>query len=536
LFILLAYQAQAQTDALHLIGPGQLRVPQPQRSTRMPAGSVAHVAAPQANLGGFVLHKIVIDGTSSASAAALARAAAPAIGHQVNGTDIGLIAERIGSAESAAGIALYTVSIPVQRIRDGVLHFRVTEGSVTHVVIQGASHGRRLQLIRSYAGKIMRSRPLRRQVLEQNILLMGDIAGTKLGSQFIANLAHPGEETLLLTVRQTRYFGGFSLNNQGAPLLDNTQSVFNAGINDLFHEGERTQLVLGLPLDVTRYQFYGINDVEPFGGNGITLSLDAGVLASHPQGDDVESGTAGFGSAELDDPLIRSVHQDVTLGGGFSYLNSSNAFLGFTTSVERTRALRISIAYNDDKYFNGVNRVGAALSQGLDILGARLASPAYVGPSFTKETLKIERFQILPANFVLHVSVSGQTTTDRLPPSQEFEYGGADYGQAFYAAELAGDEGIAGLGEISHVIPADYLPTILRGTTLFSSLDYGRIWNRASIYVPSTDRGASFAAGLRLMLMQKVQLQLAAAAPLITPQTVPGTQRWRFVVGTSGQF
>jgi hypothetical protein len=53
---------------------------------------------------------------------------------------------------------------------------------------------------------------------------------------------------------------------------------------------------------------------------------------------------------------------------------------------------------------------------------------------------------------------------------------------------------------------------------------------------PPTDRGASFAAGVKLMLLQKVQLQLAAATPLITPQTVPDNQRWRFVIGTAGQF
>ena len=71
---------------------------------------------------------------------------------------------------------------------------------------------------------------------------------------------------------------------------------------------------------------------------------------------------------------------------------------------------------------------------------------------------------------------------------------------------------------------------------MFTSVDYGRIWNRQPVYVPPTDRGASFAAGVKLMLLQKVQLQLAAATPLITPQTVPDNQRWRFVIGTAGQF
>ena len=536
LFILLAFQAQAQTTSLHLLGAGELKVPAPaQHVTAVPQAAAPGLVAP-ANFGNFILRKIFIDGASSAPLAALQAAVAPAIGHKVNGADLSLIGRRIGLAEAQAGIVLYTVSLPPQKVRDGIVHFRVTEGSVVHVVIQGSTDPKRLQLLRAYAGHILASRPLRRAVLERNILLMGDIAGTKIGSSFLVNPSLPGEVTLLLAVRQTRFFGGFSVNNQGSPLLYNTQAVFNAGVNDLFHEGERTQFVLGLPLDIARYQFYGLNDIEPIGGDGLTLSMNAGELVSHPAARDLLSGTADFASFDLSYPLIRDAQRNVTLGGGFDYLNSSDAFLGFTTSDERTRDVHFSISYNDSKYFNGVDRANASLAQGLNILGARLASIAYGGPSFTKETLTLERAQLLPAGFVFRISGTGQVTADRLPPSQEFEYGGSDYGLAFYAAELAGDEGIAGLGELSHVIPADYLPKILQGTAVFTSADYGRIWNRQPIYVPRTDRAASFAAGVRLMLLQKVQLQIAAATPLITPQTVGNNQRWRFIIGTSGSF
>jgi hemolysin activation/secretion protein len=357
LLILLSFAAQTQTDTLHLLGAGQLKVPKPQQAAKLPAAAPPRATAPESHLGSFTLRKIVIDGASSASPAALQAAAAPAIGHEVNAADIGLIEERIGIAESQAGIALYTINIPVQKIRNGVLHFQVREGSVVHVEIQSATNPGKLQLIRAYAQRILNSRPLRQSVLERNILLMGDISGSKIGSKFIPNPAHPDQVTLLLAVQQTKFFGGFSLNNQGSPLLYNTQAVFNAGVNDLFHEGERTQLVLGLPLDIKRYQFYGINDIEPLGGNGVTLSFNAGELASHPEGDDLQSGTADFASAELNDPVIRSVHRNVNLGAGFDYLNSGNAFLGFTTSDERTRALHISLTYNDDKFQRGQPRL-----------------------------------------------------------------------------------------------------------------------------------------------------------------------------------
>ena len=384
-FILLAFQAQAQTTSLHLLGYGELKVPPPlQHATPVPSVAAPQPVAPQANLGGFVLRRIVIDKTISASDAALQRAVAPAIGHRVNGADLTLIGERIGLAEAQAGIVLYTVTIPPQKIHDGTVHFRVVEGSVAHVVIQGSTNPGRLQLLRAYARHILLSRPLRRNVLERNILLMGDIAGTKVGSRFIPDPSRPGEVTLILGVQQTRFFGGFSVNNQGSPLLYNTQAVVNAGVNDLFHEGERTQFVLGVPADISRYQFYGINDIEPIGGDGLALNLNAGELISHPAAHNLLSGTADFASLDLDYPVIRGVQQNLTLGAGFDYLNSSDAFLAFTTSDERTRAIAFTMTYNDQKYFNGVNRASASVSQGLNIMGARLASIAYGGPSFTK--------------------------------------------------------------------------------------------------------------------------------------------------------
>jgi hemolysin activation/secretion protein len=526
---------QAQTAALHLLGTGQLQIPPPQHhGTAQPVAPPHAVAVP--DLGNFILRKVLIDGASSASLIALEKAVAPAIGHSVNGADLNLIAKRMGLCEAQAGIALYSISIPPQKITHGVLHVRVTEASVTHVVISGTKDNKRLGLLRSYAEHILASRPLRRDVLERNILLMGDIAGSKIGSRFKTDPAHSDQVTLLLTIEQTQLFGGFSVNNQGSPLLYYTQAVFNAGINNLFREGERIQLVLGLPIDVTRYQFYGINDIEPIGGNGLTLIASAGELVSHPQAEDTLSGTAAFASVELNDPVLRSVHRNVSLAAGFDYLDSSDAFLGFTTSDERTRAVHVSVSYNDDKYFNGVNRLNASVTEGLNILGARQAGLAYGPPSFTKGNADIERFQLLPGNFLLRLAGSVQVTTDRLPPSQEFEYGGTDYGLAFYAAELAGDEGTDGIAELSHPVPAAYLPKMLIGTAIFTSVDYGRIWNRQPVYVPPTDRGASFAAGVKVMLFQKVQLELGAATPLIEPRTIGGNQRWRFVVATSGQF
>lgn len=527
--------AYAQVGGLHILGTGELTVPQAPQVSQAPPATATAIAPPQLKVSGFVLKQIVIDGASSVPPATLATAWEPAIGQKVNSADLGLIAQRIGDLEGQAGLALYAVSFPRQLIQNGTVHIRVVEISVVHVVITGKTKGENLGLIQGYAQNILASRPLMRSVLERNVLLMGDIPGTKVGSQFVPVPGHPDAVQLVLAVEPTMFDGGFSLNNQGTPLLDNTQAVVNAGVNNLFHEGERTQFILGLPLDITRYQYYGINDTESLGDSGLSLALSAGELVSQSFHHG-PSGTATLLSVRLQDPVIRAVHTNVVLSGGMDAINSDNAYLGFTTSAERTRTLRLTASYTDDKYYQGIDNLGASVSEGINGLGARQAGPAYGKPDFTKGNFNFERLQLLPYNFVLRLAGSGQFTADRLPPSEEFTYGGPDFGAAFFAAELEGDEGIDGVAQLSHQIPAAYLPKQLAGTSLFVLADYGRVWNRNTIYAVPTDRAASFAAGIRFVAFSKFALQLGAATPIIKPEYQTHNEHWRFIIATSGHF
>jgi len=531
---LIAPNAWAQVGGLHILGTGELQTPASPQVNQAPPSAPA-IAPPLIQVAsGFVLRKIVIDGTSSVPPATMQSAWAPALGHPVNGADISIIIQRIGMLEGKAGIALYTVSLPHQIIANGIVHIRVSEISVVHVVITGKTDHEKLGLMQAYAKNILRSRPLLRSVLERNMLLMGDLAGAQVGSQFVPVPGHPDAVQLVLSIKTVNFFGGFALNNQGTPLLDNTQSVFNFGVNNLLHEGERTQFVLGLPLNVSRYQYYGVNDTEPLGTNGLSLSLSAGELISNPV-DNGSNGRAQVLGAELSYPVIRAVHTNLNFSGGLDMINSNNALLGTTLSDERTRALRFAASYNDDRYFKGINNANVSVSEGLDIFGAKQAGPAYGPPTFTKGNFTVERLQVLPYGLALRLAATGQFTDDRLPPSEEFDYGGPEYGQAFTAAELAGDEGVAGLAQLAHLIPAAFLPKRLAGTSVFVLTDYGRIWNQDFPEEP-TDRAASFAAGVKLLFMGKFSLELGAATPIIKPEYVSPNEHWRFILSTGGHF
>ncbi|HQT67526.1 MAG: hypothetical protein B7Z78_04560 [Rhodospirillales bacterium 20-60-12] len=526
--------AHAQVGGFHLLGTGELQAPPPpQVSHAPPAAKQAPIAAPR--MQAFVLRGIIIDGHSSVPAPQLTASWSHFIGQTVSTADLSTIATRIGTLEGDSDIALYTVSFPPQAIIGGIVHIRITEASVVHIVIAGQTAHQRLGLLKSYAQNIIASRPLRRSVLERNVLLMGDIAGAKVGSQFVPVPGQPDAVQMVLAIKQTKIFGGFSVNNQGQPILDNTQAVFNTGVNDLFHQGERTQLVLGLPLDVTRYQYFGLNDIEPIGTDGMTVSLSLGDLISRPINEPT-SGNAELLGLRLNYPILRAVHRNLIISGGFDLLNSDNAYLAFTTSRERTRALRVSLSYNDDQYVEGIDNFGVTVSKGINIFGARPASIAYGGSDFSKLNLNLQRLQALPHGFALKLSALGQFTSDHLPPSEEFDFGGPTYGRAFTAAELTGDEGYAVSGELAHAVPMELLPRMLAGTAVFILADYGRIWNRQAIFQVPTDRAASFAAGIKFHIIDKFVLSIGVATPIVKPLYVPHSEHYRLIIQTAGHF
>ena len=54
--------------------------------------------------------------------------------------------------------------------------------------------------------------------------------------------------------------------------------------------------------------------------------------------------------------------------------------------------------------------------------------------------------------------------------------------------------------------------------------------------VEPTDRAASFAAGVKILVIGKFSLELGAATPIIKPETVPHDEHWRFILSTGGHF
>jgi hemolysin activation/secretion protein len=532
--------AQTGTRIIDTLEPGNTTNALPAKTLNAQPEEVPSAPKPTETSGGaagepkpFVLRYVKVEGAAHLAPGAIYAIWRDEIGKTITLDDIRHIADGIGALYKKTGYALYTVSIPRQSFADGVVTVQVVEGYVAAVQIEVADQHADLALIKAYGEAIAADKPLRQATLERYILLMSDLPGFKVGSKFEAISGTPGAYRLVLAVTQKKFDAGFGFANLGTPVLSDSQFDVNGVANSLLREGDRTQLVYGFPPDgFRRYQYYGLSHQTPLGDDGVTAQLNAGYLGTKV---DALSGRAYLLNLHVNDPLIRSVDENLFLNAGFDALNADDAILGSLLSDERTRAFRTTLAYalRDDLFFglSGTNTAVGTLSAGVPILGARRGSIALGSPTFGKFNTRVERDQTLPWDFIFRTRLSGQFSGSHLPASEEYTFGGEDFGRAFDYDTLNGDRGIALAGELAYQIGPYHPYGVTLAPEVYGWGDWGRVWTADTIYQPASDRAASAGIGSRATIgdTDKTIISLELARDIERPLFAPSPPAWRVV-------
>lgn len=515
---------QAQTGSSVIVN----QAPKPAKPSPAPAGktkpeAASEPAAPQ--IPPFVLRQVQVEG-SSVSPALLTAAWRPFVGRTMDGKALTQLVDAVGEAENKGGIALYNVLAPDQDFADGVVRLQAVEGHISEVRISGGESSKGAQLVREYAARLTAERPLRRATLQRYISLIRDIPGLNADLDLKPG-ADTGSEVLVATLKPKTVQFGLAVNNRGAALLGRTQAEGDLFLNSLLRPGDQTRLAVAVPTDIERFQYYAVTHATPLGADGTVLQLGASYLRTRPKGTDLE-GDAEALNLQLTHPLIRSYVDNLYLTGSLDGLNSNNALLGQTISSDRTRALRLGLAYSRETDKTAVVG-GAIVSQGLGALGARTLDPVSSKLDFRKLNLKLAfNLQLVP-QLVLRLNGAAQLTGDRLPAAEQFALGGEEFGRAYEAAAIVGDEGQAGSVELAW--RPTRLPTLLEGSEAYAFADAGQVSFKSRFGLAQQTQGlASAGGGVRLSLGGHTLLGLEAAKALrdIDPLT-PGGHGWRGV-------
>jgi hemolysin activation/secretion protein len=260
--------------------------------------------------------------------------------------------------------------------------------------------------------------------------------------------------------------------------------------------------------------------VQPVDQQGTFISL-GGALTRINEGDGSATDSTSYRiTLRAWHPLIRAQSENLWLNGAFEYYNLDQEYDGARTAEDRLRVLRTGFNYWRADRLSGNTFVLGELSQGLPILGASssnsLELTSFKGRSdFTKFTLAAAREQGLTDAVGLQVSASAQKSLNRLLSSEQFAYGGSQFGAAYDFAEISGDDGLAARIELRYgrAINRSWLDAY----QLFVGYDLGLVWNDAAGRSTVRDSLASVGGGIRLTFPRGIRgaLQVAKALPAV---------------------
>lgn len=439
----------------------------------------------------------------------VARAAEGFLGRTMNAETLAELAGTLSRAYGKSDVALYTIAIPEQDFANDVVEVLLTEGRIVQVEIN-APRGKH-RLLATRAGRMTAEDPLTRATFERQFTLMRAIPGLTVEPNFTDPQGN-GALKLALTPKQKRRKVTAGFSNRGVDLTGRGQFDLNAEFYGLAREGDQLTLGLSAASDFKRYRYAAAGYQAPLTASGLTLSANAAWLETRPRGV-AGRGTAKLAGLSLSYPLVRSFHRAADLSLGVDGINSDNAVLGNLIATERTRAVRAAAGIVDAREKRSWS-VSAAVSQGLDMLGARVIEPFAV-KKFRKANGAASVTQAVGKRLTLRINLSGQYSGDRLPAAERFSVGGEALGRAFDTAFLTADKGAGALGEVA-VRPVK--GGSFAASELYAFADRAWIGIAARGVDPGIDLSmASAGIGGRIKFKEKAEIGLEAATAIDDP-------------------
>ena len=476
----------------------------------------------------FRLDQVEIEGATAYSQDSLQAVFRPYLGQYMSLRKLYELTALITQRYHDDGYALSKAVIPPQAITDGTVRIQVVEGYISDIKTEG--HFRDSPVAQGIIDRIKSYRPLNARDLERDMLLLNDLGGVAVravlkptdstGEQKSA----PGSAGLALVFEDVPVPASVSVDNLGSRYTGPYQVGLSAGVNSLVIPYSQT-LFSGLEsIPANNLKVVSLSQRMPLNSYGTAATLQASYAHSEPgyrlTPEDVVSDSYNYGIA-LSHPLIRSRAQNLYLGGDLTVKDIATDTLGYRLYDDRLRIASASATYDLQDRWGGSNLGLLRLSQGLDLLGeSRTGSPdlsrAGGHSDFTKGSGNIGRLQGITETVHLYMAAEGQYAWSPLLSSEQFGFGGQQFGRAYDPSELTGDDGVAGMIELRYTLPAG-LPKL--SSELFTFYDIGRVWNYGD--AGNAESAASAGLGVRFTWNEHLSGNLTLAKPLTRKAEAP---------------
>ena len=487
------------------------------------------------------LKSVKVTGSTIYSDAELATTYEEYLGNVITLDKLWLIAERITKKYREDGYFLSKAYVPEQEMDvDANPEIKIYEAGIGEVTI--APELLKKSFIKNSVDQISNQTPINSKLLETRLLRLNDIPGLSFRSVLQKKEGEGENKSQLVLVQQeekpktmVRY------DNSGSRFMGPNKLIFS-------HEGVyipyvRTTIsaLTTVPVDEVNYLY--VSNYTPITYDTFidvygSLSRARPGYTLAPQ--EVRSSSKIWG-VNLIKKIIRSRDENLNANIGFEYADSTTNVLKSTLlSEDNVRKLKLGLDYENENFVYGDNSASATITQGLDVLGATDKNFADASRSRTQpDFLKFEanynyKRNILKDNVGLIFGLKGQYSEDSLYSSEEFGYGGSNYGRAYDESQFSGDSGINSSIEINYL---KVKPIKKLSVMPYTFYDAGKVWNNNSGQNKEAF-AASYGLGVRGFYKQTT-VNVGISAPLAQKITTPiyeNEDRFRFIFGVSYNY
>jgi len=473
------------------------------------------------------------------------------------GTDITLaqlytIADEITEKLREDGYVISKAYIPPQHISSGTAEIRIIGGFIDKVDFKGEMKESDMRFLDAYGKKILASNPLQLKVLERYALLANDLPGIQSRIVLSPSDDEAGAANLTFFIEKKPYSGYATYNNRGTLYTGPQQVAAGGSLDDLIAGGKiGVHTSAATEFNELKYgQFYWNQYI---GTDGLQFKFEVSETISNPQFDLSELeilGVTQVYAAGLTYPLIRNHTENWFTEFEIQGMNT-RSITQFDDSLlyrDTIRSLAWGTTYNFSDKWLGSNSTQFKVTKGIPLLGYTHTNASETDePStrnkgsavFTKFNMSVSRLQSLPKRFSGLFALKGQYSFDRLLSSQEFSFGGSQFGLGYDPSEILGDQGVAAKLEIRW----DARTAVFSQLQYFASYDMGAVWHDSPLNVdePGKESGSSVAFGARVGWTQYFNASITVARPLTLkiPENIAkdGSRRpWRGFFNLSARY
>ncbi len=467
------------------------------------------------------------------------------LGTQVTLADIYAIRDSITKKYREAGYITSRAILPEQDFdkNGAVVTIRIIEGYVNNVSVQGATQGNQ-DLINNYVGKIKREGALNSAVLERYLLLINDLAGSEAKAVLRPSASGVGGTDVVIEVTHDKAEGMVNFDNSGTKFIGPYLMSAKGSLNSALGLSEKITATVISDLDVNELKFGEVSYKQPIGYEGTQLKLGYGITDSNPGATINNLGINGdtrIISAELTHPFLRSRKENFTARLGVAAKDTLTTAYAGELYNDEVRTLTLGGTYDRADSLGGVNLLDLSITQGVDVFGATdsnsIKSRTNADATFTRYNFEASRSQRLVDTLYLYVASAGQYSNEGLLASEEFGFGGREFGRGYDFSEITGDSGLAAKIELQYGLNNTKF-SYLTDIQPYVFYDIGRIWQKEA-FVSGEDMSVSAASagvGVRFNITESVASYTELAKPLTKDISSEGDRDVRFSFGISYIF